>query len=164
MGNKQPGYKSDVLNTKSATMGALLASLGGPDMVLDAREFKSGKVGFGGNGTVSLKCGSEIYKFSAGVNCTGIDSEKSPMPEGGREAILASGGLSLKDLKLDKVTLSPREFKSGKVGYYFGDKVTVTLDGKQIKLQVGCNLTAWHSDGWAAERPAKQSKQDEAGV
>jgi hypothetical protein len=36
---------------------------------------------------------------------------------------------------------SPREFSSGSVGFYFSDKVTIEVNGKAIRLQIGANAT-----------------------
>ena len=38
-------------------------------------------------------------------------------------------------------TATPREFSTGSLGWYTGDKVTVPVDGVPCKCQVGCNLT-----------------------
>jgi hypothetical protein len=161
--SKQNGIKRDVLDQKPQTLGKLLASLGGKDMALVAKTFKSGRPGFGGNGTATLVCGQGTYKFSVSINATAINSDKSPMPEGAEEAILSSGQMTLKELGLDKVIASPREFQSGKVGFYHGDKLSVKLGDSLVKFQVGCSVVAWHSDGWAADRdeaPAQQDKDE----
>jgi len=34
----------------------------------------------------------------------------------------------------------PREFSTGSFGWYLTGKATVTVDGKPIQVQVGCNL------------------------
>jgi len=39
------------------------------------------------------------------------------------------------------VVAEPREFGTGSFGWYFTGKVTVTVDGKPLPVQVGCNLT-----------------------
>jgi hypothetical protein len=160
--NKQQGVKSDVLNMGPQSLGSLLSSLGGGAFTLSPKEFSSGKVGLNGNGTATIKCGKAAYKFSVSINATAIDSAKSPLPEGGREAVLGAGSMTLKDLGLDKVQVTPREFSSGKVGFYHGDKASLKIGDVLVKLQVGCPIVAWHSDGWPAERAAKADKKDEA--
>lgn len=44
-----------------------------------------------------------------------------------------------------KVYAEPREFASGSFGFYFGDKVTLLIDGVAVKFQVGMNLIAVNS-------------------
>ena len=39
------------------------------------------------------------------------------------------------------VTADPKEFSTGSFGWYFSGKVTVEVNGKQLPVQVGCNLT-----------------------
>ena len=158
--NKQQGHKSDVLNMAPQSLTSLLATLGGGAMVLGSKEFKSGKAGFGGNGTATIKCGKGVYKFSVSINCTAIDSEKVPLDPEARAAILALGQVTLKDLGLDKMSLSAREFSSGKVGFYYGDKLSLKVGEHVVRLQVGIPIVAWHSDTWAAERPKPASKSD----
>ena len=34
-----------------------------------------------------------------------------------------------------------KEFSTGSLGWYCGGKLTVTVDGQQVKVQVGLNLT-----------------------
>lgn len=73
---KQPGYKSDVLNNPPIT-GADLGNL-----VLPARTFSSGKVGFGYSGPVTLMVevdGKKVpYTFQASINITAHHSELWP--------------------------------------------------------------------------------------
>lgn len=157
---KQQGHKSDVLNMSPQSLISLLATLGGSAMVLGSKEFKSGKAGFGGNGTATIKCGKGTYKFSVSINCTAIDSEKVPLPKEAREAILALDSVSLKDLGLDKMSLSAREFTSGKVGFYYGDKLSLKVGEHVVRLQVGIPIVAWHSDTWPAARPTASKKAD----
>jgi hypothetical protein len=38
-------------------------------------------------------------------------------------------------------TAIPREFSSGSLGWYTGDKITVMVDGVPTRVQVGVNLT-----------------------
>jgi hypothetical protein len=159
MGKRQQGFKSDVINSKKETLGKLFQQLGGPDMVLVSKTSSKGKPMLFGNGTVSIKTGGAIYKFSASLSCTVIDSEKSPLPAGAREAVAELGDVTLKDLGLDKVMVSPREFGSGKVGFYHGDKVSLKVGDLQLRCQVGCSIVAWHSDTWAEERPAQPEKK-----
>ncbi len=35
-----------------------------------------------------------------------------------------------------------KSFESGSEGYYFGDKITVPVDGSPIRFQCGVNITA----------------------
>jgi hypothetical protein len=35
----------------------------------------------------------------------------------------------------------PKEFSTGSLGFYLGDKVVVEIDGVPVKLQLGCNMT-----------------------
>lgn len=44
------------------------------------------------------------------------------------------------DLNGFTVTAEPREFSTGSFGYYFNGKAPVTVDGKNLTLQVGMNL------------------------
>jgi hypothetical protein len=39
------------------------------------------------------------------------------------------------------VEAKPRKFKTGSLGYYASGKVTTTIDGVVVKLQVGSNIT-----------------------
>ena len=39
------------------------------------------------------------------------------------------------------VTAEPREFSTGSFGWYFTGKVSITVNGKTLPVQVGCNLT-----------------------
>lgn len=168
MGKRQTGVKSDVLSMGTMTLAALLADLGGKDAELKAKTFKSGKVGFGLNGTVSLRVGGKkgpVKKFAAGVNAVAINTDPSPLPEKARLEIerMAEAGESipLKALNLDTVQCSPREFSTRKVGFYFGDKVTVKVGGELVKLQIGAPVTAWHSDSWAVDHDEQQEEQQQ---
>jgi hypothetical protein len=42
----------------------------------------------------------------------------------------------------------PREFSSGKFGWYVGGKIEVEVNGKMLWGQVGCNLVMIGSEGW----------------
>ena len=35
----------------------------------------------------------------------------------------------------------PKEFSTGSFGYYYGGKITVTIDGQPVTVQVGLNMT-----------------------
>jgi hypothetical protein len=39
------------------------------------------------------------------------------------------------------VSADPREFSTGSFGWYFTGKVSITVNGKPLPVQVGCNLT-----------------------
>jgi hypothetical protein len=51
-----------------------------------------------------------------------------------RPLALVINGLSL--------SAEPKEFSTGSLGWYCGGKLTVTLDGVPVRVQVGLNLTA----------------------
>lgn len=40
-----------------------------------------------------------------------------------------------------KVMADPKQFSTGSFGWYFSGKVSVEVNGKQLPVQVGCNLT-----------------------
>ena len=42
---------------------------------------------------------------------------------------------------IGKMIAGPREFASGSMGWYAGEKITVMVDGVPVKVQVGINLT-----------------------
>ncbi len=48
------------------------------------------------------------------------------------------------EVKLDiggtPMTAMPREFSTGSFGWYLTGKATITVDGKPLQVQVGCNL------------------------
>ena len=60
--------------------------------------------------------------------------------------------------------LEPKEFKSGRVGYYAGGPISLKIGGKLVKFQANISLTAHHSDEWPEARPAPKgkAKQDDA--
>ena len=39
------------------------------------------------------------------------------------------------------VSAEPREFSTGSFGWYYTGKVNITVNGKTLPIQVGCNLT-----------------------
>lgn len=40
-----------------------------------------------------------------------------------------------------ELTADKREFSTGSFGWYYNGKVTITVDGKPLSVQVGLNLT-----------------------
>lgn len=40
-----------------------------------------------------------------------------------------------------QIIANAKEFSTGSLGWYAGDKVVVTIDGVPVKVQVGINLT-----------------------
>ena len=40
-----------------------------------------------------------------------------------------------------EIIADKREFSTGSFGWYHNDKITITVDGKPISVQIGCNLT-----------------------
>lgn len=44
------------------------------------------------------------------------------------------------DVAGSQMTASPREFSTGSFGWYLTGKATITVDGKPLSVQVGCNL------------------------
>jgi hypothetical protein len=40
-----------------------------------------------------------------------------------------------------EVTCTPKEFKTGSLGWYGNGKVTIDIDGTPVKVQVGVTLT-----------------------
>lgn len=40
-----------------------------------------------------------------------------------------------------QIIANAKEFSTGSVGYYAGDKIVVTIDGIPVKVQVGITLT-----------------------
>jgi hypothetical protein len=40
------------------------------------------------------------------------------------------------------LSAEPKEFSTGSLGWYCGGKLTITLDGIPVRVQVGLNLTA----------------------
>ncbi len=39
-----------------------------------------------------------------------------------------------------ELSADPRDFSTGSFGWYYTGKVSVEVDGKQVQVQVGCNL------------------------
>lgn len=44
-----------------------------------------------------------------------------------------------------QLTAAVKEFATGSLGWYAGDKVTVVIDGVPVRVQVGINLTVVNS-------------------
>lgn len=42
---------------------------------------------------------------------------------------------------------SPKEFSTGSIGWFAGEKIVVMIDGVPVKVQVGINLTVVGSKG-----------------
>jgi hypothetical protein len=40
-----------------------------------------------------------------------------------------------------EIIADKREFSTGSFGWYHNGKITITVDGKPISVQIGCNLT-----------------------
>ena len=76
MGKKQAGYKSDVLTVTGLNIGKVLEG-----MILEPKQFSTGKVGFYASQKLNIKCGSAHYNFQAAVIVTGIQSEKRSLTD-----------------------------------------------------------------------------------
>jgi hypothetical protein len=47
-----------------------------------------------------------------------------------------------------QLVANPKGFSTGSVGFYLSGKITITLGGTPVQLQVSCNLTAIGSKDW----------------
>jgi len=65
---------------------------------------------------------------------------------------------------LSNVVASPREFKSGSVGFFGNDRVTLKMNGRPVKFMVNIQLVAINSGDWPADRPGQASDAPEDGV
>ena len=126
MREKQKGYKEDVLMAKAVNLGKVVGAT-----VLYPKLSSNGKPGFFGTGTVMLKCCDASYKFQVGINVTAIDNERHPLDETTRQAILACQPMLAETILKGKIA-EPREFSTGSVGYHYGDKVTLEIDGTPV--------------------------------
>jgi hypothetical protein len=43
--------------------------------------------------------------------------------------------------KTSTFLVSPREFESGSMGYNLSDKATFTMEGRDVRMQLGMNIT-----------------------
>jgi hypothetical protein len=64
---------------------------------------------------------------------------KTPCPISKTEFMEKATSLEI-DVGGTKMTASPREFSTGSFGWYLTGKATITVDGKPLQVQVGCNL------------------------
>lgn len=70
-------------------------------------------------------------------------AQKTPFPLS-REDFLASEPITT-TIGGEEVTLTPREFASGSLGYNVSVKVTLEVAGERVKFQVGGNFVAVNS-------------------
>jgi len=156
---KQEGYRSDVLGMEAVSLSKLVGST-----VLESKIFSSGKAGYYGTGTVTLKCGEASYKFQIGLNLTAIENGKQSLSDEEKAAILSSAAFTA-DMFLKGKTAEPRVFNSGSVGFNLSEKVTLEVNGVAKQFQLGLNITAHGSkseDGkWQDTRPVERAKKGE---
>lgn len=72
---------------------------------------------------------------------TGMAKTKCPISRVEFKEHAVPRTLSVKDdLHEISLTASPREFASGSLGWYAGEKVMVNVNGKEVKCQVTCSI------------------------
>jgi hypothetical protein len=155
MGAKQQGFKSDVLNVGSLNLGKSLGS-----MVLAPKTFSSGKVGFYGQGALSLKCGKESYKFQVGITVTAIENAKQTVDEEIKQAVLAAASMTADTLLRGRTGIA-KEFSTGSVGFHHGDKIQLEVNGSPLNFQLGVLVTAHGSKEWKTTRPETEAKAEQ---
>jgi hypothetical protein len=148
-------FKSDVLGQKAITIGQdkRFGSL-----LLTGKEFKSGKVGYMCSQAIQLEVGGESVRFQVSMNLVLAHSEGLSSEE---KARIAGAKPALAKELVGHVVLRPREFASGKVGFGASEAVMLDVDGQSRRFQASVNITAAHSEGWAAERPAERPRKGE---
>lgn len=73
---------------------------------------------------------------------TGRDrGEGAPKCPVSREKFNSSAMPLVVSLAGKQVIASPKQFSTGSMGWYCGDKIIVEIDGVPVKVQVGLNLT-----------------------
>jgi hypothetical protein len=155
MGSKQKGRRSDVLGAKPLNLAKVVGAT-----VLEAKNSSNGKPGFFGQGAIMVRCSDTSYKFQLGINLTAIDNDKQQLDQETRQAIRASQPM-LADTILKGRMAEPRQFKTGSVGFYHGDKVQLEVNGKPVTFQLGVLLTAHGSKEWEAEAPKAEDKGEQ---
>lgn len=70
-----------------------------------------------------------------------VKADKEPKPKQiEKEEFLVQGQPLAIKIGESTVVATPREFKTGSLGWYAGEKVTIVINGKPIKVQVGLNM------------------------
>ncbi len=64
---------------------------------------------------------------------------KTPCPISKTEFIAKATAVKI-DIGGVPMVAEPREFSTGSFGWYLTGKATLTVDGKPLQVQVGCNL------------------------
>ena len=146
-------YKSDILKQAART---IKEDKGLASVVLIPREFSSGKIGFGASQALQQVAGDESVRFQASINLVMAHSEALPAAE--KTACLAGLKAATAKELIGHVVLKPRTFRSGKVGYGASGAIMLEVDGQPRRFQASVNITAAHSEGWAAERPAADAR------
>lgn len=152
MGAKQKGRRGDVLGAKPLNLAKVAGAV-----LLEARESNNGKPGFFGQSQPMVKCGETSYKFQLGINLTAIDNAKQQIGPDTRAAILASQPIVAEAILRGRMA-DPRQFSTGSVGFYHGDKIQLEIDGKVLTFQLGVTVTAHGSKEWDAESPAPRAE------
>lgn len=146
-------YKSDILVGKARTARALIGNF-----VMAPKQFSSGKVGFSCSQAMQLLVAKEQVRFQVSANLTAAHSEGWDQEK--KDLVLKSAPALVKDL-IGGLTLAPREFSSGKVGYGASESVQMLVGDESVRFQASVNITAAHSESWEATRPTAE-KRDEA--
>jgi len=156
---KQEGYRSDILSMDAINLAKVVGHT-----VLEPKTFSTGKVGYYGGGTTTIKCGEASYKFQIGLNLTAIETGKQDLSDEDKAAILSSKVMTA-DTFLKGRTAKPRLFNSGSVGFNLSEKITLEINGATKQFQLGLNITAHGSkteDGkWQDARPVERAKKGE---
>ena len=58
----------------------------------------------------------------------------------------------------NKMTAHPKEFSTGSLGWYLNEKMDVEVDGHEVKVQIGLNLTIVGSKELPDDKPKTDEK------
>jgi hypothetical protein len=85
--------------------------------------------------------GTESERNTQGGSAVQKQDKGPKFPMTAEEFLAKASVLTIKIGEETKAA-APRQFSSGSVGYNLSDKVTIMIDGKPVKFQVGVNIIA----------------------